>query len=619
MDDARERSGQLPMLMKQTPWDGETKVPLPADARFTPQEHWAWSRIIRGEAADMRFFPSDAAAQASGAEGADDGAGDNPADADKWPAHREVSARFMRAILFVAPWSTAPTRPFVRIACARFSEELDWENEIYPGELGLTKCLFKKNLTLRGLRLKLFNLWGSRFEGSLRGDRLVIESGLFCRDGFSAVGDIRLLGARVGQVEFSGATLDGDLAADGLVVEGDFFCNSEFKCKGEIRLLGAHIGGDLAFNSAKLDGPLCADRLVVEGGFFCREGFVAKKEVRLLGARIAGSATFVGATIEGLLRADSLVVDGSLFLRDMKLFAADLLSARVGWVLQLSRSVISGEIDLTGAEIRGELSLALSDDDGPNWGPDARLVLRNAKVGALAGGLDAFRRDKKHFVACDLGGFSYDRIGGVGAGAVGSTLASAKGRDLRAWLKQCRPRDHFDPAPYLTLAKALRDAGRSDRSADVRNALGNYELVAKGTPLAQRFMLALSWLFIGYGERNHRAVLAFVLLGLMATYVGYWQDMISLPRGSPAGWEDLRAWLSWAGFAFGNSIPLVTLDPAHATFLQDHFCVDPGPLKCTRADVPFGLTGFFYVTKVVGFIILSYLAAGLSGLAQHKE
>lgn len=173
-----------------------------------------------------------------------------------------------------------------------------------------------------------------------------------------------------------------------------------------------------------------------------------------------------------------------------------------------------------------------------------------------------------------------------------------------------RPKDHFDPAPYRALARALADAGRGDRAADVRNALGNYELVATGTPLLQRFMLALSWLFIGYGERNHRAFMWFVALVLLAAGVGYWQDLKWLPLGRPDGWKDWQAWRDWIGFAFGDAVPLVTFDESHKTFLADRFA---------PFTVPTSLTGFFYGVKVAGFVILSYLAAGLSGLAQHKE
>ena len=518
---------------RQLPWGEAIAVELPPGAPFLPQERWAWARIIRGERADMRFFPKDAAAQAAGANGDDDGGGDDPKAAEKWPGHRDLSALFLRTILFHEPWANARARPFVRIRCARFGEALDWENESFAGEIELSRSLFKRDVVWRGLTVgKLFDLQGSRLEGALRADGLVVEGDLFCREGFSAKGDIRLLGARVG-----------------------------------------------------------------------------------------GNAEFDGATLEGALRADRLVVEGGLFLRDIKkLNAANLFGAHVGQDLQLCGSTIEGRVALTGAEIKGELNLAQSHGGGPKWGEKAHLVLRNAKAGALAGGLDAFRRGKKDFVRCDLAGFAYARIGDLGAGATGSTLAQADSKQLRRWLQACcPPKDGFEPGPHRTLAHALAAAGYPSKAADIRNELGNHELAARGVKFSRRLVLWLSSLLIGYGERNHRAFFLFMLLVSAAAMVGYWQDLISLPAASPAGWFDLRAWLDWAGFAFGNSIPLVVLDPAHATFLPDRFCIEPGELQCAQPDIPFGLVGFFYSAKIVGFIILSYLAAGLTGIAQRKD
>jgi hypothetical protein len=559
----------------QMPWDEGVAVPLPPEAGFTPQEHWAWARIIRGERADMRFFPKDnAAAQATGDDGPDDGAGGDPRDAGKWPEHRDLSAQFIYTILFCEPWSSACARSFVRIGCARFREELDWENETFDGEIELSGSLFEEDVIWRGLTVgKLFDLQRSCIEGVLRGDGLTVKGALFCRGGFHAKDDVRLLGARIGR--------------------------------------------DLSFTDARIEGALRADRLSIEGSLFCGQGFTIDGDIRLLGARFGGNADFEGARFEGALRADGCLVEGTCFLRNMKkLGATDLLGARILQNMHLSGSHIVGLIDLTGIEIQGELNLAQFVGNAPTWADEARLVLRNAKAGALACGLHAFRRGKS-FVACDLAGFSYERIGGIGAGGAGSTLASAKGEDLRIWLQCCRPSDHFDPAPYRALASALEAAGRKDRAADVRNALGNYELVAKGTPLLQRVMLALSWLFIGYGERNHRAFIAFALLVLGAAGVGYWHELVWPSAATIAGWTDRQAWLDWGGFAFADAVPLITFDEAHKTFLADRFCGAEAKGVCDRT--PAGLTAFYYFVKVAGFAILSYLAAGLSGLAQRGD
>ena len=40
-----------------------------------------------------------------------------------------------------------------------------------------------------------------------------------------------------------------------MTVDGDMFCRAGFQAEGEIRLLGAHIGGQLELSSAKLANP----------------------------------------------------------------------------------------------------------------------------------------------------------------------------------------------------------------------------------------------------------------------------------------------------------------------------------------------------------------------------
>ena len=91
------------------------------------------------------------------------------------------------------------------------------------------------------------------------------------------------------------------LTADGLTVNGDMFCNDGFTAAGEVRLPGAHITGQLVFTGATLTNPdrtaLFADGLTVNGGMFCRDGFTATGEVRLLRAHITGQLSFSGATL----------------------------------------------------------------------------------------------------------------------------------------------------------------------------------------------------------------------------------------------------------------------------------------------------------------------------------
>src|SRR5690606_18622356 len=84
-------------------------------------------------------------------------------------------------------------------------------------------------------------------------------------------------------------------------VNGSMFCGEGFTATGQVRLIGAHITGQLIFNGATLTNPdrtaVTADGLTVNESMFCGEAFTATGEVRLPSAHIAGPLDFGGAIL----------------------------------------------------------------------------------------------------------------------------------------------------------------------------------------------------------------------------------------------------------------------------------------------------------------------------------
>jgi hypothetical protein len=123
---------------------------------------------------------------------------------------------------------------------------------------------------------------------ALEADGLQVEQDVFLDGGFEAVGGVRLLGARIGgQLGCRGAKLSNEsgpaLEADGLQVEGGVFLVGGFEAvgageDGAVRLLGARIG-ELDCSGAKVSnesGPaLDAEGAQVERSVFMRHGFEA--------------------------------------------------------------------------------------------------------------------------------------------------------------------------------------------------------------------------------------------------------------------------------------------------------------------------------------------------------
>jgi SEC-C motif len=205
---------------------------------------------------------------------------------------------------------------------------------------------------------------------ALLADELVVDMGMFCRDGFTAEGEVRLNGARIGGVlDFGHAALSNEdetaLSANGLTVAGSLEAKSEFSATGAVWLFGAHIGGNLHISGAHMTNPegmaFVGDQLVTERSLIGL-GFAAEGEVHLSGARIGGSLMLQDAKLtnphgEVALKATLIAVE-----QDVECIG---LSAQ-------------GEVHLSGAQIGGYFML-----DGAHLahGGKKALSMDNMKVG----------------------------------------------------------------------------------------------------------------------------------------------------------------------------------------------------------------------------------------------
>jgi hypothetical protein len=216
---------------------------------------------------------------------------------------------------------------------------------------------------------------------ALLSDGLRVDKVMFCRNGFTAQGEVRLPAARIGgRLYFDGAKLSNPggraLVASRLTVGQDMFCRNyggpehvrPFVAEGEVILAGAHIGGHLAWDGAQLrndsGSALNADSLQVDQDMLMHNGFTATGggedgAVRLSGAHVGGSLDCDAATLRNdfgpALYADRLQVDQSMFLRGG--FTAT--GSGGDGAIWLARSRIGGHLDCTGASLRNDSGPAL--------------------------------------------------------------------------------------------------------------------------------------------------------------------------------------------------------------------------------------------------------------------
>lgn len=323
---------------------------------------------------------------------------DDPAHGACWDDSRTVRAELLIELLTKERAQNADQPWAIKIQGARITGSLNLEARELACPLLLRACRFEDPVILDETAAPAIRLPGC-YVPSLSAEQLRTSGNLELNDGFTARGEVRLRGARVGGIfDLSGAHLTNPgvdaLVADQMTVEQSMLCRDGFTAEGVVHVTGARIGGNLEFDGARIVNPggraLDADQLTVGQSMLCRGGFTVEGAVHMSGALIGGLLSFEGAHLinpEGYaLRTSQLTVKQSLHCR--KGFTAEgevrLLSARVGGVLSFVGAhltnpdgralnaarltveqsahcrdgfVAEGEVRLEGAHIGGELDL----------------------------------------------------------------------------------------------------------------------------------------------------------------------------------------------------------------------------------------------------------------------
>lgn len=587
--------------------------------RWTPQEAWIWERVLAGEVADLE--------QRYGGT----------------LEPRRVSEGFLLDVLTIPDFAEAVPHHGVRIIGAWFPEPLDLSDIVFRHQLWLERCRFDGKVSFRTVRLEShlslegstfkgevdlagakvdgqISALGATFEGSLDMSGLVAGQHLFLRSDkdisrTTFKGEVNLTATKVGgHLDARGAAFEARLHMEGLMVGQNLLLHSDKDSgrttfEGEVVLLGARIEGQLAALGATFEGNLDMNGLAVGGDLFLSGGATFNGEVVLIAARVGGQLDASGATFEARLNLDGVAVGQNLFLRGGATFKDDVVlhRARVGGVIDVSDATFHGTLDASTAMVEGELRLGSSLHHRARWEPDASLVLRNTSVGALQDRIDQEPSGKllidkepggKLLDAwpelLQLEGFTYRRLGGLG-GEGESEMIDRPASWYVGWLA----RDpSFSPQPYRQLANVFREAGADDQANAILYALRERER-------------AEAW--------RRRAYLRWLSLGLLKLVIGYgigagyfwalaWAGLFTL-IGTLVLWlGSTDAWLrgfGWCVFASLDEIlPLVELNKAHAEFVDK-----------TLAG---GRQVYFYAHRIIGYLLGSFVVAGLAGLTQGR-
>jgi len=409
----------------------------------------------------------------------------------------------------------------------------------------------------------------------------IFAQGLDLRE-FRSQGSLSLDESRIlGRLNMEGAQIERNLNMSEVVLGAE-------KLDEGMRLVGATIKGNLALWDASISGPNM-DSVSVGGHLFMsgRRGRAHFWRVWLQNAKIGGELSMQDADVHATLKMNGVSVGATISLLNSSFTDIEMRDAKVGRDLYVEGPKNrQGEdprrsLDLSGATIGGALELGSAWYGVPDWPEDTSLTLRSTAVFELRDGIvcaSPSTCDGRWPRRLELDGFRYQQL-------------EAKDTDMAArpaswWARWLANQERYSPQPYEQLSSVLVKLGYKEKAKDVLYEGKNRELEAAGYP--EKLLLALQCALIGYGYRLDRTwwwVTGLVLLGaIMLRLSGQ-----GLRHNMPFG----------IAYSFDMLLPIVRLRDAHY-----------------KVDLTGWARYYFYFHKVMGYVLASFLIAGLAGLTK---
>jgi hypothetical protein len=556
----------------------------------------------------------------------DDDPHNNPFADEDWGPEREIRAELLRWLCMDKTAEGYVDPQGVRLHGATISDDLNLSGAVLRFPLVLNRCRFPGNIRLVSAELAFLNLSGS-FTRAIWADRLKVKGNVFFRGGFTAQGEVRLMGAQIdGAFDCHGGTFKNPaqkdrkesgaaLNAQGIRVNGSIHLRGGFQSQGEVWLLGAEIGGNLDCSGGIFKNPaqkdvqnsgtaLVAENISVKGDVLLRNGFQAEGEVWLIGARIGGELDCHGGAFKNSPQSNVQASGIALTVEDANVTGSALLcdGFQTDGRLSLVGARIAGDLafhngtfdDIIGQRMTVQRTLVWRNIKNPK---EATLDLQNASVGSLVDDLDSWPPKQ-----LTLDGFTYGRI----------TEGPKDSTSRLEWLSR---QTTFAPQPYRQLAKVLREEGDDPGSRHVL-----YEMEKRKQREAQTSWLSQIWSLIfrgtiGYGIYPRRALwwlLLLIVLGWSAYWGGYSRRAIT-PTNKEAyeafhkNGETPPSYQHFSAFVYSaeHCFPLVNLGQ------KDAWSPDPNRLGLARA-----LRVFRWSQILLGWALATFFVAGVTGIAR---
>ena len=356
-------------------------------------------------------------------------------------------------------------------------------------------------------------------------------------------------------IAIHGSRVGDTLTMYSLQVDSNVFLDeSEFA---DVKLIGATIGHTLDMSRSKVSGTLDSDSLRV--GVHLLMPDTEFDEIVLRNAHVPSQLTLEGSKVSGLLDMYGIQIGTDLLMDNSEFAEVDLENAQIGGQLDFSDSTFHENVTLNGAHIGGALKFVSAQ-----WSDPAILYLRDARADVIPSLSDPWPNK------LDLDGLTYRSSGIIGD-------------DFNSWFDKLL---RYSRQPYEQLATVLQAQGDTGRATAIRYSARDRER-REATGLV-RYWLKLLDSVIGYGyypERSFGWAAFFIIFGAVELRISGEGPKNGMPFG--------------LAYSFDMLLPIVRLR-------EKHYTIDlAGPARY-----------YFYLHRLMGWVLASFLVAGLSGLTK---
>ncbi|MGH7381602.1 MAG: hypothetical protein ACREKR_05150 [Candidatus Methylomirabilales bacterium] len=409
---------------------------------------------------------------------------------------------------------------------------------------------------------------GSKFTGGLIMNNVEVSGSLFMRDG-AEFAEVSLVKAMIeNDLSMIGSQFKGKLNMNGVLVRGSLLMRGPATFA-EVHLGATRIGGSVDMSGSRFNGNLDMRSSNV-GGMLAMGGGATFRDANLAGAKIEGEFSVSGSTFAGRLNMFGLYVGQTMLAGNSKFegdFEVSLIFADIGGNLDIAGSGLPS-LDLTGTKVRGTFRLGSEDRPPVRWRTNATLTLRNTEVESFQDRMDTWPGK------LELDGFQY------------TSLSELSHRQVCWFIEWLGKQPLYSPQPYQQLANVLRKAGHRQRANDVLYAGKERERKqAKGRQWA--WLTALKWV-IGYGFRIYYTLpwlLALIVAGALVLRVTNQGPLNGMPYGF--------------SYSVDMLLPIIELSKRHYEIPLEGFA-----------------RYYFYFHKLMGWILASFIVAGITGLTE---